>query len=144
MQEHSTVHWNHLSGVTCWGTNFHFGMTIPDIGLVKDGTDCGPEHVCINKKCVSKPIWLEQCSSKTCTMKGVCKLCHCNMIQSSTNAQELYSQLPKTGKDHTKTCSFSMIMILSSVTYDLWATNWICLRVEGETRFHRGVGTCPS
>ncbi|EDL35509.1 mCG63082 [Mus musculus] len=81
LRDHSTVHWTHLNGVTCWGTDYHFGMTIPDIGIVKDGTDCGPEHVCINKKCVSKPIWLEQCSSKTCTMKGVCNNlhhCHCN------------------------------------------------------------------
>ncbi|XP_031247096.1 LOW QUALITY PROTEIN: disintegrin and metalloproteinase domain-containing protein 25-like [Mastomys coucha] len=81
LREHSTVLWTHLNGVTCWGTDYHFGMTIPDIGFVKDGTDCGPEHVCINKKCVNKSMWLDQCSPKTCTLKGVCNNlhhCHCN------------------------------------------------------------------
>ncbi|XP_052018844.1 disintegrin and metalloproteinase domain-containing protein 25-like [Apodemus sylvaticus] len=81
LQEHSTVHWTHLNGVTCWGTDYHFGMTIPDIGFVKDGTDCGPEHMCINRTCVHKPIWASPCSPKTCNMKGVCNNlhhCHCN------------------------------------------------------------------
>ncbi|KAL6091507.1 hypothetical protein STEG23_020258, partial [Scotinomys teguina] len=57
LEDHSTVHWTYLNGVTCWGTDYHFGMTVPDIGHVKDGTDCGPEHVCMNRKCVSKSIW---------------------------------------------------------------------------------------
>ncbi|NP_001407912.1 a disintegrin and metallopeptidase domain 25 (testase 2) [Rattus norvegicus] len=82
LQDHSTVHWTRLNGVTCWGTDYHFGMTIPDVGFVKDGTDCSPEHVCINRKCVNKSIWISQCSPKTCNMKGVCNNlhhCHCDL-----------------------------------------------------------------
>ncbi|XP_059100694.1 disintegrin and metalloproteinase domain-containing protein 25-like [Peromyscus eremicus] len=81
LKDHSSVHWTHLNGVTCWGTDYHFGMTIPDIGHVKDGTDCGPEHVCINRKCVNKSIWVSHCSPETCNMQGVCNNlhhCHCN------------------------------------------------------------------
>ncbi|XP_040587920.1 disintegrin and metalloproteinase domain-containing protein 25-like [Mesocricetus auratus] len=82
LEGHSTVHWTHLNGVTCWGTDYHFGMTIPDIGHVKDGTDCGPEHVCIDRKCVSKSVWVSDCSPEKCNMKGVCNNlhhCHCNL-----------------------------------------------------------------
>ncbi|XP_034376496.1 disintegrin and metalloproteinase domain-containing protein 25-like [Arvicanthis niloticus] len=82
LQGHSTIHWTHLNGVTCWGTDYHFGMTIPDIGFVKDGTDCGPEHMCFRKKCVRKPIWASKCSPKLCNMKGVCNNlhhCHCDL-----------------------------------------------------------------
>uniref|UniRef100_A0A8C0XBZ0 Uncharacterized protein n=1 Tax=Castor canadensis TaxID=51338 RepID=A0A8C0XBZ0_CASCN len=43
LREHSTVHQTHLNGVTCWGTDYHWGMTIPDVGEVKDGTE-GPNH----------------------------------------------------------------------------------------------------
>ncbi|XP_051038181.1 disintegrin and metalloproteinase domain-containing protein 25 [Phodopus roborovskii] len=81
LEGHSTVHWTHFNGVTCWGTDYHLGMTIPDIGRVKDGTDCGPEHVCIDRKCVNKSIWVSDCSPETCNMKGVCNNlhhCHCN------------------------------------------------------------------
>ncbi|KAK1343037.1 hypothetical protein QTO34_015807, partial [Cnephaeus nilssonii] len=54
LRDHSTVHWTHFNGVTCWGTDYHFGMSIPDIGDVKDGTECGAEHVCIQRKCVHR------------------------------------------------------------------------------------------
>ncbi|XP_055480329.1 disintegrin and metalloproteinase domain-containing protein 25-like, partial [Psammomys obesus] len=50
LEDHSTIHCTHFNGVTCWGTDYHFGMAMPDIGSVKDGADCGPEHVCMNKK----------------------------------------------------------------------------------------------
>uniref|UniRef100_A0A8C6RCM9 Uncharacterized protein n=1 Tax=Nannospalax galili TaxID=1026970 RepID=A0A8C6RCM9_NANGA len=36
LKEHSTVHWHQFNDVTCWGTDYHFGMTIPDIGEVRD------------------------------------------------------------------------------------------------------------
>uniref|UniRef100_A0A3Q2GTU3 ADAM metallopeptidase domain 20 n=1 Tax=Equus caballus TaxID=9796 RepID=A0A3Q2GTU3_HORSE len=52
--EHSTVHQLHFNNTTCWGTDYHLGMSIPDIGQVKDGTMCGPEKMCIQKKCVEK------------------------------------------------------------------------------------------
>ncbi|KAL1773284.1 disintegrin and metalloproteinase domain-containing protein 25-like, partial [Sigmodon hispidus] len=81
LKEHFTVHWTQLNGVTCWGTDYHFGMTIADTGHVKDGTDCGPEHVCINRKCVNKSVWVSACSPEMCNRKGVCNNlhhCHCN------------------------------------------------------------------
>ncbi|XP_054573605.1 disintegrin and metalloproteinase domain-containing protein 20-like [Eptesicus fuscus] len=81
LTDHSTVHWTQFNGITCWGTDYHFGMTIPDIGDVKDGTECGAEHVCITRKCVHRSFLLNSCSPETCNMRGVCnnrQNCHCN------------------------------------------------------------------
>lgn len=80
-RSHYTVHWTHFKGVSCWSTDYHFGMSIPDLGDVKDGTHCGPEHVCMNRKCVNKSIWASECSPKTCNKNGVCNNkhhCHCD------------------------------------------------------------------
>ncbi|XP_021519007.1 disintegrin and metalloproteinase domain-containing protein 24-like, partial [Meriones unguiculatus] len=77
---HYTAHSTHFNNVTCWGTDYHLGMNIPDLGDIKDGTHCGPEHVCINRECV-KTIWTSNCSPQTCNLQGVCNNkhhCHCN------------------------------------------------------------------
>ncbi|KAF7472671.1 Hypothetical predicted protein [Marmota monax] len=81
LRNHSTVHSTNLSGVTCWGTDYHFGMNIPDIGEVTDGTECGVERVCIDRKCVFRSIWESDCTPMTCNNNGVCNNkdhCHCN------------------------------------------------------------------
>ncbi|XP_036138152.1 disintegrin and metalloproteinase domain-containing protein 20-like [Molossus molossus] len=91
LSDHSTVHWTHFNGVTCWGTDYHFGMTIPDIGDVKDGTECGTDHVCIKRKCVSRSHLLNNCSPETCNTNGVCnnkQNCHCNKGWEPPNCQE--------------------------------------------------------
>ncbi|XP_036281097.1 disintegrin and metalloproteinase domain-containing protein 20-like [Pipistrellus kuhlii] len=78
---HSTVHWARINDFICWGTDYHFGMTIPDIGDVKDGTECGVEHICIQRKCVPMSHLVTDCSPETCNLKGVCnnrQHCHCN------------------------------------------------------------------
>ncbi|XP_016055733.1 PREDICTED: disintegrin and metalloproteinase domain-containing protein 25-like [Miniopterus natalensis] len=81
LRDHSTVHWTRFNGVTCWGTDYHLGMTIPDIGDVKGGTECGTEHICVERKCVHMSLLLRNCSPKACNMNGVCnnrENCHCN------------------------------------------------------------------
>ncbi|XP_008851839.1 disintegrin and metalloproteinase domain-containing protein 25-like [Nannospalax galili] len=81
LRDHSTVYWSHFNDVTCWGTDYHLGMGITDIGDVKDGTVCGPEHVCIQRKCVRKSTLKSGCLPATCNMNGVCNNkdhCHCS------------------------------------------------------------------
>ncbi|ELK17544.1 Disintegrin and metalloproteinase domain-containing protein 20 [Pteropus alecto] len=81
LTDHSTVHWTHFNDVTCWGTDYHLGMTISDIGEVKDGTACGKEQICIQRKCVHMSRLVSDCSPETCHMNGVCNNrhhCHCN------------------------------------------------------------------
>uniref|UniRef100_A0A8C5ZGE6 ADAM metallopeptidase domain 29 n=1 Tax=Marmota marmota marmota TaxID=9994 RepID=A0A8C5ZGE6_MARMA len=79
--DHSSVHRTQFNGITCWGTDFHLGMSIPDIGEVKDGTECGPERICLHRKCVPMSHLKSDCSVKTCNMRGICNSkhhCHCN------------------------------------------------------------------
>ncbi|XP_006865632.1 PREDICTED: disintegrin and metalloproteinase domain-containing protein 20-like, partial [Chrysochloris asiatica] len=81
LTEHSTVHQVHINDTICWGTDYHLGMSIPDIGQVKDGTVCGPEKICIHKKCVHMSYLPQDCQPETCNMRGVCnnkEHCHCN------------------------------------------------------------------
>uniref|UniRef100_A0A8C5Z6W5 Disintegrin and metalloproteinase domain-containing protein 25-like n=1 Tax=Marmota marmota marmota TaxID=9994 RepID=A0A8C5Z6W5_MARMA len=91
LRSHTTVHWIDINGVTCWGTDYHFGMTIPDIGDVKDGTECGNGQVCIHRKCVSMSLWASDCSPETCAMKGICNNkhhCHCDPNWEPPNCTE--------------------------------------------------------
>nr|XP_027810508.2 disintegrin and metalloproteinase domain-containing protein 21-like [Marmota flaviventris] len=91
LRGHTTVHWMDFNGVTCWGTDYHFGMTIPDIGDVKDGTECGDGQVCIHRKCVSMSLWASDCSPETCAMKGICNNkhhCHCDPNWEPPNCTE--------------------------------------------------------
>ncbi|XP_039107778.1 disintegrin and metalloproteinase domain-containing protein 20-like [Hyaena hyaena] len=82
LTQHSTVHQLHLNNVTCWGTDYHLGMSIPDIGQVKDGTMCGEKKICVHKKCVNMTDPPQGCQAdQTCNTNGVCnnkQHCHCN------------------------------------------------------------------
>ncbi|XP_036898649.1 disintegrin and metalloproteinase domain-containing protein 29 [Sturnira hondurensis] len=88
LTDHSTVHWTQYNGINCWGTDYHIGMTIPDIGEVKDGTECGEEHVCIHKKCVHISHLDSNCSPLFCHQRGICNNkhhCHCNYLWDPPN-----------------------------------------------------------
>ncbi|XP_069924574.1 disintegrin and metalloproteinase domain-containing protein 20-like [Oryctolagus cuniculus] len=80
-EDHTSVHWININGTSCWGTDYHFGMTIADTGDVKDGTECDVNSICVNRKCtfVLPPVYT--CSPKFCHEHGVCNSkdhCHCD------------------------------------------------------------------
>ncbi|KAL1773049.1 disintegrin and metalloproteinase domain-containing protein 26A-like [Sigmodon hispidus] len=80
-KNHETVHWTQINNVTCWSMDYHFGITLEDSGVVRDGTSCGPNNICVNKKCVANPQLLNNCSFSKCNMNGVCNNngnCHCD------------------------------------------------------------------
>nr|XP_036854740.1 disintegrin and metalloproteinase domain-containing protein 20-like [Manis javanica] len=80
LRDHSTVHSTRVNGFTCWGADYHFGMTTPDAGDVKDGTECGAGHICLQRRCVPMSVPAHSCSPETCHMRGVCNNrghCHC-------------------------------------------------------------------
>ncbi|XP_051025754.1 disintegrin and metalloproteinase domain-containing protein 25-like [Acomys russatus] len=81
LHNHSTVHSTHIDGYSCWSTDYHFGMSPPDIGEVKDGTECGSDFLCLERKCVFIPLWKESCMATFCNKRGICNNkhhCHCN------------------------------------------------------------------
>uniref|UniRef100_UPI00202163D6 disintegrin and metalloproteinase domain-containing protein 26A-like n=1 Tax=Myodes glareolus TaxID=447135 RepID=UPI00202163D6 len=81
-RSHETVHWTHLNNVNCWSMDYHFGMTLEDSAAVTDGTGCGKNQLCINRKCVNNSVLLSNCTILQCNMKGVCNNkhhCHCDV-----------------------------------------------------------------
>ncbi|KAL1773208.1 disintegrin and metalloproteinase domain-containing protein 26A-like [Sigmodon hispidus] len=79
-RNHETVHWTHFKNISCWTIDYHFGMNLEDSAAVRDGMPCGPDSLCIGRKCVLNPVLLTNCSGK-CNRQGVCnnkRHCHCN------------------------------------------------------------------
>ncbi|KAM4836923.1 disintegrin and metalloproteinase domain-containing protein 29 isoform 1-T2 [Thomomys bottae] len=88
--EHSTVHFTRVNNIMCWGTDFHPGIEIPDIGLVKDGTECGVDHICIRRRCLHISVLDSKCSPTFCNMRGICNSkhhCHCNYLWDPPNCE---------------------------------------------------------
>nr|XP_004658988.2 disintegrin and metalloproteinase domain-containing protein 30 [Jaculus jaculus] len=69
--------------VKCWGTAYHLSMNtqeIPDIGVINDGTSCGPNKVCMNSTCVDSSVLNFDCWPQKCNSRGTCnqkRNCHC-------------------------------------------------------------------
>ncbi|KAM4837147.1 disintegrin and metalloproteinase domain-containing protein 25-like isoform 1-T6 [Thomomys bottae] len=80
-EDHRNVHWSRFNDINCWGTDYHWGMSIPDLGEIRDGTECGEELMCFQRKCIPKPLWANECSPAYCNLNGICNNknhCHCN------------------------------------------------------------------
>ncbi|XP_038621389.1 disintegrin and metalloproteinase domain-containing protein 20-like [Tachyglossus aculeatus] len=80
LEEHTTVLQTLFNGTVCWGTDYHFGMNVVDVGHVRDGTMCGPRKMCLARKCVDISALRHDCNPATCHGRGVCnnhQHCHC-------------------------------------------------------------------
>ncbi|KAH1185611.1 hypothetical protein KIL84_018360, partial [Mauremys mutica] len=70
-----------VDDILCWGTEFHAGRDMVDVGSVGDGTTCGENKICINRTCVNIEILDYDCNYTKCSNRGTCnskKNCHCN------------------------------------------------------------------
>ncbi|XP_063494513.1 disintegrin and metalloproteinase domain-containing protein 29 [Symphalangus syndactylus] len=88
LSDHTTVHWARFNDIMCWSTDYHLGMKGPDIGEVKDGTECGIDHICIHRHCVHITILNSNCSPAFCNKRGICNNkhhCHCNYLWDPPN-----------------------------------------------------------
>ncbi|KAL0593680.1 Disintegrin and metalloproteinase domain-containing protein 29 [Plecturocebus cupreus] len=88
LHDHSTVLGARFKEIMCWSTDYHFGMKGPDIGEVKDGTECGTDHICIHRHCVHINILNSNCSPAFCNKRGICNNkhhCHCNYLWDPPN-----------------------------------------------------------
>nr|XP_004657128.1 disintegrin and metalloproteinase domain-containing protein 21-like [Jaculus jaculus] len=92
LQNHTTVLSTPISSFNCWSTDYHFGMmNVYDIGEVKDGTECGQDLMCLQKKCVTMPKWQDSCLPNFCNKRGICNNkhhCHCNKDWAPPNCLE--------------------------------------------------------
>ncbi|XP_007055850.3 disintegrin and metalloproteinase domain-containing protein 20 [Chelonia mydas] len=81
LENHSTILQTPVDNNWCWGTDYHHGMDIADIGAVRDGTSCGPDKICVNTSCVTVSLLNYDCNITKCHKRGICnshKNCHCN------------------------------------------------------------------
>ncbi|XP_032154578.1 disintegrin and metalloproteinase domain-containing protein 29 [Sapajus apella] len=88
LHDHSSVLGARFKEIMCWSTDYHFGMKGPDIGEVKDGTECGTDHICIHRHCVHVNILNSNCSPAFCNKRGICNNkhhCHCNYLWDPPN-----------------------------------------------------------
>uniref|UniRef100_A0A8C8RU00 Disintegrin and metalloproteinase domain-containing protein 9-like n=1 Tax=Pelusios castaneus TaxID=367368 RepID=A0A8C8RU00_9SAUR len=80
-EDHTTIIQTPLDNMWCWGTDFHGGMEIADVGVIEDGTKCGTNKICINQTCVNETTVLSSnCTLSMCGGRGVCNNkgnCHC-------------------------------------------------------------------
>ncbi|XP_007428403.2 disintegrin and metalloproteinase domain-containing protein 20-like [Python bivittatus] len=81
LEEHNTIIQIPLGNKQCWSIDYHSGMKIADIGAVTDGSPCGKDRMCIDRKCVSVSLLKYDCNITKCHNRGVCnnyKHCHCD------------------------------------------------------------------
>ncbi|XP_044845467.1 disintegrin and metalloproteinase domain-containing protein 9-like isoform X1 [Mauremys mutica] len=81
LEEYATIIQTPMGNGWCWGTDYHPGVDIVDIGVVADGTMCGNTKVCMNRTCMAASVIKRACDEdKKCSRRGVCnnnKNCHC-------------------------------------------------------------------
>ncbi|XP_064136040.1 disintegrin and metalloproteinase domain-containing protein 30 [Loxodonta africana] len=85
MPDHTTLISTHLQkdNLLCWGTEYHVSLLatgLPDLGVVRDGTSCGDNLVCVNRECVKITTLHFDCLPEKCNNRGICnnrKNCHC-------------------------------------------------------------------
>ncbi|XP_078011058.1 disintegrin and metalloproteinase domain-containing protein 30-like [Phascolarctos cinereus] len=86
MPDHTAVIFTHVKeyNIRCWGLDFHpsmIAMGLRDEGVVRDGTGCGTDLICINRACRNISVLQYDCKPDKCNKRGVCnnlKNCHCN------------------------------------------------------------------
>ncbi|XP_061468775.1 disintegrin and metalloproteinase domain-containing protein 20-like [Rhineura floridana] len=81
LEEHSTIVQTYSGNRQCWGTDYHSGMEIPDIGAVRDGVPCGTDMMCIDGQCMSVSLLKYDCDVRKCHNRGICNThrhCHCD------------------------------------------------------------------
>ncbi|XP_063174316.1 disintegrin and metalloproteinase domain-containing protein 20-like [Candoia aspera] len=80
LEDHNTIVHTSTGDNQCWGTDYHSGMKVNDIGAVRDGIPCGNGMMCIEGSCVNVSLLKYDCNVTMCQNRGICntlKHCHC-------------------------------------------------------------------
>nr|XP_004657129.2 disintegrin and metalloproteinase domain-containing protein 29 [Jaculus jaculus] len=136
MADHGTIHFANINNISCWGTDFHLGTRLSDVGDVKDGTECGQDHICIQRHCVHISVLDSNCSPAFCNERGICNNkhhCHCNYLWDPPNCLikgyggSIDSGPPPKRKRKKKFCYLCLLLLLILVIllcclFWLWKT----------------------
>ncbi|EDL28600.1 disintegrin and metalloproteinase domain-containing protein 29 preproprotein [Mus musculus] len=142
MKDHSTIHFALVKNVSCWGTDYHTGTSLTDIGDVKDGTECEQNHICINRHCVHISTLDSNCTPAFCNYRGICNNkhhCHCNFHWDPPNCMirghggSVDSGLPpKTNKK--KHFFYLLLLQLIILACLLSCLLWLLFNIKGSKR----------
>lgn len=81
LNEHHIIIQTPPGNNSCLGTRYRNGTGTTDVGMVKDGTQCGSGMICLNSDCITVSLLSYDCNQTKCHNRGVCnshKNCHCN------------------------------------------------------------------
>ncbi|XP_061033379.1 disintegrin and metalloproteinase domain-containing protein 2 [Eubalaena glacialis] len=86
----ATVLYSNIDGHICVGLEYAYDDKDSGNMWVKDGTVCGLNKVCKNKKCVDSSVLNYDCTPEKCHNQGLCnnkRHCHCNPTYLPPNCQ---------------------------------------------------------
>ncbi|XP_058905151.1 disintegrin and metalloproteinase domain-containing protein 2 isoform X1 [Kogia breviceps] len=86
----ATVLYSNIDGHVCVGLEYAYDDKDSGNMWVKDGTVCGQNKVCKNKKCVDSSFLNYDCTPEKCHNHGLCnnkRHCHCNPTYLPPNCQ---------------------------------------------------------
>ncbi|XP_034376854.1 disintegrin and metalloproteinase domain-containing protein 29-like [Arvicanthis niloticus] len=143
MKNHRTVHFAVVKNVSCWGTDYHPGTNLIDIGDVKDGTECEQNNICIHRRCVHISALDSNCSPMFCNYRGICNNkhhCHCNVRWDPPNCMirghggSVDSGPPPRPKKE-KQFFYLLLLLLIILIYLLSCLCWLlCVRKESKQK----------
>ncbi|XP_028613554.1 disintegrin and metalloproteinase domain-containing protein 29 [Grammomys surdaster] len=143
MKNHSTIHFAVVKNVSCWGTDYHPGTNLTDIGDVKDGTECELNHICIHRHCVHISALDSNCSPMFCNNRGICNNkhhCHCNFLWDPPNCiirghggsvDSGPPPRPKKEEKFSYLLPFLLIILVSLLSCLYWL---LCVRKESKQK----------
>ncbi|XP_031195698.1 disintegrin and metalloproteinase domain-containing protein 29-like isoform X2 [Mastomys coucha] len=143
MKDHSTVHFAVVKNVSCWGTDYHTGTNLTDIGDVKDGTECEKHHICIHKHCVHMSALDSNCTPTFCNYRGICNNkhhCHCNIHWDPPNCMirghggSVDSGPPPKAKKKKEFFYFFPLLLIILVSFLCYLYWLLCIRKKSKQK----------
>lgn len=98
--------------ITCKGTSFELGASIPEMAITLEGTKCGDRKICLNRRCQSLDVLLKKVPScsNNCSGHGLCNNfgnCHCFEPWTGKSCNEKFTDVKSTFKTMASFPTFS-------------------------------------
>ena len=98
--------------ITCKGTSFEQGASIPEMAITLEGTKCGDRKICLNRRCKSLDVLLKKVPncSNNCSGHGLCNNfgnCYCFEPWTGKSCNEKFTDVTSTFKTMASFPTFS-------------------------------------